>query len=249
MVIENAASWGLLGPDILLSHATGATAEEAKELVKAGVHISATPGTELQMSHGDPTCFRPDLFEISSLGVDCHSVCSAEIPVQMRLALTSARGIQNQRVLDKGKTPLTMPFSVEQAYNLGTIMGARAVGMGSEIGSLAEGKLADIVIFDASSPAMACAAQYDPVDAIVLHSSLRDIDTVIVDGIVRKQSGKLLPVHIDQSEKVMQWKDVAAELLKSRAEIEEKYQKIDLTSSKKNVNTAFYIQTHLMGDE
>src|SRR5208282_797024 len=92
-------------------------------------------------------CFRSDLYEISSLGVDCHTATSAHIPGQMRLALQSARGIRNHCILDTGKTPRTIEYRVEQAFNPGTIKGARAVGMSGEIGSLTEENLADIVIF------------------------------------------------------------------------------------------------------
>ena len=187
-----------MGPDILISHSSDTSEEEAQRLVIGGAHVSSTPSTELQMALGDPVCFRSDLYEISSLGIDCHTATSADIPGQMRLALQTARGVRNQRILDTGKTPRTIQYQVEQAFNLGTIKGARAVGMSSEIGSLAEGKLADIVIFDALSPGMVCAAAHDPVAAIVLHSSVRDVDTVIVDGIVRKESGKLGVVDVDK---------------------------------------------------
>ena len=70
--------------------------------------------------------------------------------------------------------------------------------MESELGSIAVGKLADLVIFDARSPSMICAAEQDAVAAIVMHASVRDIETVIVDGKVRKLGGKLVPVDVGE---------------------------------------------------
>jgi cytosine/adenosine deaminase-related metal-dependent hydrolase len=202
------------------------------------------------MALGDPVCFRPDLYDIASLGVDCHSATSADIPGQMRLALQSARGTRNQNVLDGGKTPSTIRNEVEHAYNLGTIKGARAVGMASEIGSLAEGKLADIVIFDALSPGMVCATEQDPIAAVVLHSSIRDIDTVIVDGIIRKEGGRLLPSPVDgKTEEVLEWKYVASKLINSREKIEEKVQEIDYGKARKAIIKAFYIQEDTLATE
>src|SRR2546421_4798993 len=99
----------------------------------------------------------------------------------MRLALQLARHSTNQPLLDAGKFPANLKATTEQVFNLGTIQGARAVHM-DRTGSLAEGKLADIVIFDASNPSMICAAEQDPVAAVVRHSNIRDIDTVIIDG-------------------------------------------------------------------
>jgi cytosine/adenosine deaminase-related metal-dependent hydrolase len=99
--------------------------------------------------------------------------------------------------IDAGKLPQKVNARVEEAFNLGTIQGARAVGMGAEIGSLTVGKLADIVIFDARSPGMLCAAEEDPVAAVVQHASIRDIEAVIVDGKIRKLDGKLVSVKVD----------------------------------------------------
>lgn len=43
------------------------------------------------------------------------------------------------------------------------------------------GVKADVLIFDATSLGMLTAVQEDPVAAIVLHSSVRDIETVIMN--------------------------------------------------------------------
>ena len=154
----------------------------------------------------------------------------------MRLALQSERARYNQAFLDQGKNPRVPNVSAEQAYNLGTILGARAVGMEKEIGSLAVGKLADVVIFDATSPSMICAAEQDPVAAIVLHASVRDVEMVIVDGVFRKEGGKTLPVSVEreiaglgggEGKVDVGWEGVVKELLKSRGGIEEKIAKLD----------------------
>lgn len=251
--MKSLVEWDLLGPDILLSHLTNPIEGEPEQLAQAGAHVSSTPSTELQMACGDPICFRPELYPICSLGVDCHSAVSADIPGQMRLALQCARGKRNQRILDTNKIPRDMLLKVEQAFNLGTINGARAVRMESEIGSLAEGKLADIVIFDTQSPAMICASDY-PVAAIVLHSSTRDVDTVIVDGIVRKQSGKLHRLHVDKKfsgteSHILEWNDVAGELLKSQDGIQEKAKHIDYGQVQESLVDSLGIPSEMFYDE
>ncbi|KAJ7490947.1 hypothetical protein FB451DRAFT_1124532 [Mycena latifolia] len=234
-------SYGLLKDDVLLSHASCALPEDAVQLAAANAHVSTTPDTELQMAHGSLVCFRPDMQKLSSLGIDCHSNNSGDILSQMRLALQSARGTYNESFTNAGKVPRTVAHTVEEAYNLGTIMGARAVGMGPEIGSIAVGKLADLVIFDGESPSMVCAAEHDPVAAIVLHASVRDIDTVIVDGRIRKAGGKLVPVEVVEEGKSMEWKDVAKEILKSRERLEEEIGKLDMEAAKMAIMTAFHM--------
>ncbi|KAF8202703.1 hypothetical protein K438DRAFT_1965190 [Mycena galopus ATCC 62051] len=232
-------AYGLLKEDILLSHATGALPEDAPQLSAVNAHVSSTPETELQMGLGAPVCFRPDLHDISSLGVDCHTSNSGDILSQMRLALQSARGTTNQAFIEAGKVPRIISNTVEDAYNLGTIKGARAVRMGAEIGSIAVGKLADLVVFDAESPAMVCAAEHDPVAAIVLHASVRDIDTVIVDGRIRKAGGKLVAVEVGEKGGSMEWNDVARELLRRRERVEEEVSKLDLENAREGIIANF----------
>ncbi|KAI9704305.1 MAG: hypothetical protein M1836_007166 [Candelina mexicana] len=236
--VDLLSAYGVLRPDILVSHASNASASDASKLKQVNIFISSTPDTELQMVLGDPVCFRPEFKPISSLGIDCHSNNSASIVSQMRLGMQSARGRHNKAIIDKGKTTTRVSVKVEEAFNLGTINGARAVHMEDTIGSLAEGKLADIVIFDAMSPSMCCAAEHDPVAAIVLHSSVRDIDTVIVNGEIRKQNGKLLSTKLEKQVPEMsggevQWPEVARQLLKSREDIQKRIEGTDFDRATK----------------
>lgn len=136
---------------------------------------------------------------------------------------------------------------MEEAFNQATIRGARAAKMGDKVGSIAEGKFADLVIFDATSPSMICAGVHDPVAAVVLHSSPSDIDTVIVDGIVRKRNGKLESVKLDErgsavaGKASVAWGDVAKELIASRAELQKRIEKIDMDAAEKGVMKEFHI--------
>lgn len=211
----------LLGPDILLSHQNHTSPADAHLLQSNDIKISATPGTELQMGHGNPVCFAEDLHRQSSLGIDCHSVCTSYIPAQMMLALQFARGRRHETFEAHGKWAQGVGYSVLEAFNLGTIQGARAMRMEDKIGSLAVGKKADLVIFEAQSPGMLVAADRDPLAAIVLHSSVRDVDTVIVDGQIRKSDGVLQPVGMpgsidtktENTDSSISWKDVQCRLI------------------------------------
>ncbi|EDN03143.1 conserved hypothetical protein [Histoplasma mississippiense (nom. inval.)] len=173
-------SYNLLGPNIILSHATGATPATAQKISSAGAFVATAPETESQMGQGLP-----------------------------------------------------ISGSVRDVFRLATIQGAKAVRMHDQIGSLVEGKRADIVVFDALSPGMVCAAEHDPIAAIVLHASIADIETVIVDGVIRKRGGKLAKVEVEESiagvnKKEVVWTDVADQLVRSRREIQERIEKIDL---------------------
>ncbi|KAG0651489.1 5 -deoxyadenosine deaminase [Hyphodiscus hymeniophilus] len=252
--------YGLLDSSVLLSHAGGATPEDAALLRKTNSHISTTPSTELQMGIGDPILnpFRSDIDILSqcSLGVDCSSNNSASMVSEMRLLLQSARGAHNAKFLGKGVLPNNIYHTVEEAFNLGTISGARAVDMQDKIGSLAVGKLADIVIFDALSSSMVCGAQHDPVAAIVLHSSPADIEMVIVDGVIRKRHWMLENVDVKlgrevwdgEKRDVLAWKDIARELVERRKGIQQQIEKIDMGAAKEDVIKSFYIDKRRLVD-
>ncbi|KAF4997043.1 hypothetical protein FDECE_12221 [Fusarium decemcellulare] len=224
--------YGLMGPDILISHANNMTDEDGKKLKKTNTFVSSTPDTELQMGLGYPVCFRDDIKTLSSLGIDCHSNNSGSIVGQMRLGLQAERARRNEPKIQDGKGPKHLDISVQDAFRLGTIGGARAANLQDQIGSLEEGKIADIVIFDGLSPSMICAAEQDPVAAIVLHSSVSDVDGVICDGQIRKLDGKLYPIQLDLegssvdiAKTSLTWAEVAQTLLDSRRQINERDEK------------------------
>ena len=223
-------AYGLLEEDLLFSHATPLNDSDASKIEKARASISSTPDTELQMSHGWPVCFQENCKAFSSLGVDCHSNNTGSIVAQMRVGLQAERARRNDVVLEDGKIPLRIQVPAQEAFQLGTIRGARAIKMGDQLGSLEEGKIADIVVFDTLSPGMICAAEEDPIGAIILHSSVSDIDAVIVDGQFKKRGGRLTSTKLDLAlssdlklEKTdVEWRDVARELLRSRETILQK---------------------------
>lgn len=241
---------------MLLSHCTGATPHDATLLRSSGAHASSTPSTELQMALGQSVAFSPlDIQSQSSVGVDCHSNNSGSIPSELRLLLQSSRGTYNQTFIDQDKIPRKVNKTVEEAFNLGTIAGARAVGRANELGSLKVGKKADLLIWDATSPSMVCAAEEDPVAAIVLHSSPADLECVIVDGIVRKESWMLNNVDFSEGKEfwggetgIWGWKQISRELVRRRGEMMEKFGKIDMDISRKGVIQGFYIDESKLVD-
>lgn len=253
-------SYGILDDSFLFSHLVGANKEEETAIAKVNAHVSCTPSTELQMGGGQPACFRDDLPELqkfSSLGIDCHTNNASSIVQEMRIGLQQARNAFNERFTDAGKIPRSLPEnrSVEAAFNLGTIQGARAVRMEDKIGSIAVGKLADLVIFDMMTPGMLCAAEHDPVAAIVLHSSAADVSDVIVDGVFRKRDGKLLDVKVEKDaeeftkKKTLTWEDISNELLESRKRLQKVIDGLDFKDAKEKLMDLFHVDRSLIMDK
>jgi formylmethanofuran dehydrogenase subunit A len=214
------------------------------------------------MAMGLPVAFQDELGIQSqaSLGIDCQSNNSASIVSEMRLLLQSSRNRYNDEFGKVGKVPSKVNKTVEEAFNMGTIQGARAIGMEDKIGTLAVGKKADMLIFDGQSPSMVCAAQHDPVAAVVLHSSPADIEVVIVDGVIRKRNRVLGDVKITseanqlwsaakEAGDKLAWEDVSKELIKRRVEVQKKFEKIDMEAAKAGVMKGFHIDERVIVDK
>lgn len=240
---------GLLTPWAILSHANSLSDQDIELIKKRNAHISSTPSLELQMGMGTPACFDADrhLQSHSSLGIDCHNVTLASLPAEMRVALQNSRGSYNEKFIARGLKPARVNMTVQDVYTLGTIAGARTINMEDKIGSIAEGKLADIVVFDALTPNMICGAQQDPITAIVMHSTPADVVLTMVDGIIRKRDGQLEPVQPEGSSASIfpissppvRWREVAERLLDTRATLKAKIDQIDLVEAKEGALKAF----------
>ncbi|KAK6503749.1 hypothetical protein TWF481_008753 [Arthrobotrys musiformis] len=230
----------LAGPDVLVSHSNQMNDSDAVIFKKHGMSVASTPMTELQMGLGLPICYDPRFEDRAGLGIDCHSSGAGDMITQMRVGLQAERGVFNQKYVEQGKNPRTCKQTVEHAFNLATIKGARACKLEDKVGSIAVGKAADFVIFNTETPAMVCAAKRAPIAAIVLHSSIRDIDIVIVDGVVKKAGSKLLPVET-QNNGVWSWREIVAKLDESYEAIEGKAKKINYQVGKQSIAAAFQL--------
>ncbi|MGI6854848.1 amidohydrolase family protein [Mesorhizobium sp. 1B3] len=188
---------GLLGPRMLHVHCNASSDDELKMIADSGGALSITPETELQMGMGIPVTNRALAVGLRpTLGIDIVSDYSGDMFAQMRMALQTARAIDNQKTLDAGRMPSTIDLKVRDVYDFATIDGARAIGLDSQIGSLATGKQADIILVRQEGIHHAPRTP-DPIASLVLQVRPSDIDTVLVAGEMRKSGGRLVGVDIE----------------------------------------------------
>jgi 5-methylthioadenosine/S-adenosylhomocysteine deaminase len=182
---------GLVGPGINIVHGNDLADEELKRFVELGVSFSVTPENEMTQGHGVPITGRLlRLGAAPSLGVDLESVLSGDMPSVARIALGTQRMLDNidsRRVT--GTIPETSTITTRQALSWITLEGARMLGQEREIGSLAPGKRADIVVL---RPEINLWPVHDPVSTVVMQATTSNIEHVIVGGEFRKRDGKLL---------------------------------------------------------
>lgn len=184
----------LLYPNTTYIHSSHLTDDEWLMVRDSGGNVSLAPQIELQMGHGWAPAQTADKLGIPvGLSSDVATTASADQFTQMHCILASERGRRHQVAWDEdldGNTGTPDLITARDVLRWATIDGARVAGVGDYTGSITPGKKADIVIIDGS--AVNVAPIIDPVAAVVCAADISNVETVIVDGVVRKQGFKLV---------------------------------------------------------
>ncbi|KAH9997822.1 amidohydrolase family protein [Xylariaceae sp. FL0662B] len=171
---------------VVFSHAAALTPTGARLLRETNQFVSITPESEMHYGHGHLHAHLVQ--DQAALGVDTHLAFSSDMLTQARLWLQRTRSRLYDEVLDRWQVPANNPMSVVQAFQLATRHGGLALRR-PDLGVIAPGAKADLVVFDGRSPGML--GWVDPVAAVVLHAGVGDMVHVMVDGKFRKRDGKL----------------------------------------------------------
>ncbi len=186
------AKAGLLGPDHNIVHANYFEDDELKAVIDCGASITATVLVELHGHAADPLTGRVRAMGgMPSLGIDVEPIVTAEFFREMQAALLYLRNAEHRAYAAAGKPPSqVIPVRSREALEWATIGGARALMLEDKIGSLTPGKKADVVMLRATD--LNLFPVHDPVFSIVEQAHAGNVDTVIIDGVIRKQGGQLV---------------------------------------------------------
>ena len=141
--VERLDRLGVIGPRLMAAHAVHLDDDEIALLGSKGAALVHCPTSNLKLASGIARTTRWLSHDIrTGLGTDgVASNNRLDLMSDMRLA----------SLLAKGSTGDASVLSAPQALEVATLGGARALGLDSEIGSLAPGKSADMVALDLSS--------------------------------------------------------------------------------------------------
>ena len=193
---------GILGPEALLSHATGLTADEIRICADTGTKIAHNPSAIASVLARCPAIELMDAGVIVALGSDATAPDrNGDMFRHMQQCMHYHKTFfKDPKVLPPGK-----------ALEMCTIDGAKALGLDREIGSLEAGKKADVVLVDLARPHLY--PLHMPVFRLVCFANGNDVATVIVDGRVLMENGRVLSVNQD---KVLATAQAEAELMLDR---------------------------------
>ncbi|MDN3022171.1 amidohydrolase [Streptomyces sp. S.PB5] len=169
--VELLDSLGLLGPDVLLAHAVDLTGPEIAALARTGTSVAHCPVSNLKLGCGIAPV--PRLLGAGvrvGLGTD-GAVSSNTLDV-----LGAVR--QAALVHKAGGDPTAV--GAGQAVRMATIEGARALGLGEQLGSLEAGKRADLIVLDLDAPHLR--PLHDPWSTLAYAAHSADVRDTVVDG-------------------------------------------------------------------
>lgn len=172
---------GLLGPDMLLVHATGADPQALRAVEQAGAAISLTPITEHRIGFGLTRLNQyTDPVSRVGLGIDGALAGAPDMFAVMRAGHMVQAAVSGDELA-------ILPREVLQ---LATIGGARAIGTDAAIGSLETGKQADMILVDPAALNMGF-PQTDPTALLVYSAKPQNVAMVMVGGKILKQGGRM----------------------------------------------------------
>ena len=185
------AEMGVLGENCTFSHVNIVREDEVAPIVESGMSIAWCPMASMLFAVGGTIRGRHlELYRLGAnvaLGCDSANWTSAfDVGEQGFIALLTARE----------KTGEPDALLVEDILEMATVNGARAVGMADELGSIAVGKRADLVIRRQDLPE--AWPGLDPVRSAIYSSRSKSVGTVIVNGQVIVEDGH--STQVDEEE-------------------------------------------------
>ena len=188
---EFARENNLLGPDMVFAHGIHFEDDELDVLAATQSNIAHCPASNMKLASGFAKI--PQMLDKGvpvSIATDGGpSNNTYDMVREMRLAALIHKAYV--------KDPLVV--TAEQAIEMATLGGAKAMGIDDKVGSLEAGKLADLILIDLTS--LGLIPPENPVSNIIYSGSGQYVDTTIVNGKILMHEKKLLTLDLESVRK------------------------------------------------
>jgi cytosine/adenosine deaminase-related metal-dependent hydrolase len=178
---------GVLGPNVVLAHMVNLDDEEVELVLESGVKIAHCPTTAGWFGYGLSQVSQfPEMIDRgATIGLGCDAeTCSNN--------LDGVRAMYSSAIIFRDARRDMKAMPAEKVFEMATLLGARCALQENDLGSLEAGKKADVVLFDASRPEWR--PLYNPVSNLVFAADGHSVDTVLIDGQVVLENGRMTTV-------------------------------------------------------
>jgi len=185
-LVGHLSDLGLLGPHFVGAHAIWLTEEDIKRLADVGAAVAHNPASNLKLGNGIAAAREmAELGLTVGLGTD-GSMCSdnQNLFEEMRFAA----------LLSKVRFPHAPErwLGAQSVWDMATTGSARVLGLAHDIGAIAPGRKADLVLLRSDSVFLR--PLNHALNALVYAETGADVDTVLVDGRTVVERGRVLTV-------------------------------------------------------
>ena len=183
--VEASAALGLLGPRTLLSHAVDLERAHIELLAETGAAVAHNPSA-IFSQYG--RCPVPELLDAGvTVGLGSDATAPDRSADMFRHMFQLTRYHRADR-----HDPMLFPPGM--TLEMATVGSAAALGMDGDVGSIEEGKLADVILVDTNRPHLTPFTH--PVHQLVYFATGGDVDTVIVGGEVLMRDRRLESIDV-----------------------------------------------------
>jgi cytosine/adenosine deaminase-related metal-dependent hydrolase len=185
----------LLGPDITYNHCGGLTDLAWQRIRESSGTVDVCPRSDPQYALGDGIpAFQKALDHgiRPGLSVDNEVSYGTDIFTEMRVVFNIQRAFATNRKVNGDANPPKL-VNVREVLECATVNGATCAGLRSKCGSLSPGKEADIVMIRTDD--INLYPSNNALGTVVAAADIKNIDTVMIGGVIRKSSGKMIGVN------------------------------------------------------
>ncbi|MFQ5851175.1 MAG: amidohydrolase [Candidatus Binatia bacterium] len=191
-VIEHMNSLGILGPEWCLIHMAVLTNDELRMLKDNDVKIMHIPGATLHGAYGSASVGKfPEMMDMGitvSLGCDSSAANNS---------LDMFRAMYQAATVHKEVRLVPDLVSPEKALEMATVDAAKALMWDNEIGSLEEGKKADLIVVECKRTNWVPLHDFSIVPSLVYSGEGADVETVIIDGRIVMEGRRIKTVNVN----------------------------------------------------
>jgi 5-methylthioadenosine/S-adenosylhomocysteine deaminase len=180
--VEYFADQGLLAAELRLAHGVWLTGADLARMRPTRWSVVHCPSSNLKLGSGIA-----DLLAIRRSGIPVGLGCDGAACSNQ---LDQLEEVRLAALLQKVKHGPDA-FSGLDALRLATSEGARALGLQDEIGTVEQGKAADLLVLSLARPEMWAAPQVDPHDLVAFGASRAVVRHVLVAGRLLVEDGRL----------------------------------------------------------
>ena len=175
-------SIGFLGPDVVCAHSVWLSDKEIEIIKEKDVKISHNPCSNMKLASG--------IAPVSKLLENDICVAIGTDGASSNNNLDLIEELKTASLLQKVSTLDPKVLTSDEAVAMGTINGARALGLDDEIGSIEVGKKADLILIDTNCANMVPDSS-NLSSNIIYSANGSNVDTTICNGQILMENKKL----------------------------------------------------------